>query len=246
MKRTFPRCTCVTRDGSQCGRRVTDGSNPPVCHIHRAAAAGGSVSPLTTRAMGTDDIPRILLKMFSDPDATVRLRAIDAWQKFEERQAARGKRESPWHDLIAAMTEDERDHVRGCLETIATIKDTVFERNPRLMPDDLTLERRRRRDAEEHRRALDQQPPSVPVPTVEVTSDTAPTPVQTHVAPPRTELTADLWEDVGLFELNGVVTHRLGDEHAQQILTGEISYEDARAAHEAARAQAQRIAASID
>ena len=43
----LPRCVCITKDGTQRGRRVSDGSNPPVCHVHRAQQAGTSVSPLT-------------------------------------------------------------------------------------------------------------------------------------------------------------------------------------------------------
>jgi hypothetical protein len=61
--------------------------------------------------------------------------------------------------------------------------------------------------------------------------------------PARELLARQLWDDVGLFEARGVVTHGLGDEHAQKILTGEIAFEDARVAHEAARHRAEQFTA---
>lgn len=63
--KSLPRCVCNTRDGTQCGRRVSDGSNPPICHLHRAQQEGKSVSPLTA--------PSVF-----DPEATLRKIAANA------------------------------------------------------------------------------------------------------------------------------------------------------------------------
>jgi hypothetical protein len=40
MPKLLPRCVMRAKDGSQCSRRVSDGSVPPVCHLHRGLNGG--------------------------------------------------------------------------------------------------------------------------------------------------------------------------------------------------------------
>ena len=73
VKNMVPRCVSTCRDGSQCGRRVTDGSTPPVCHIH----AKRSTSPLTQPVERTP--LEIIQKLMSDRDPAIRLRAANTY-----------------------------------------------------------------------------------------------------------------------------------------------------------------------
>ncbi|HXG86738.1 MAG TPA: hypothetical protein VNJ02_00265 [Vicinamibacterales bacterium] len=60
---------------------------------------------------------------------------------------------------------------------------------------------------------------AAPVETIE------PAPVE-HVEPapaPAPQLPVERWAAVGLYRENGVITHALGDAHAQRILRGEIT-----------------------
>lgn len=86
MRKRFPRCSCACKDGSQCGRRVTDGSQPPICHVHRAQINGTSISPLTIPfAATTVDREAMYQTLMRDPDSSIRLRALEAFEKREER-----------------------------------------------------------------------------------------------------------------------------------------------------------------
>jgi hypothetical protein len=73
VKNMVPRCVSTCRDGSQCGRRVTDGSTPPVCHIH----AKRSTSPLTQPVERTP--LEIIQTLMSDRDPAIRLRAANTY-----------------------------------------------------------------------------------------------------------------------------------------------------------------------
>jgi hypothetical protein len=136
------RCACVAADGQQCGRTVTDGSQPPICHIHRNKANGtlaGIAQPKTRTPK------EIIEKLLTDSDPSVRLRAVEMWQKhFEHKEQSDN---GQYHELLRLMIEDERDHLKACLDTIADLKEQVYDRNPDLEPDAITLDRRARRDA---------------------------------------------------------------------------------------------------
>ncbi|HEY7566553.1 MAG TPA: hypothetical protein VH762_03230, partial [Gemmatimonadaceae bacterium] len=54
---------------------MTDGSNPPVCHIHRAIAAGKAANPLTEPA-DIDELA-IVKKLARSGDERVKLRAVE-------------------------------------------------------------------------------------------------------------------------------------------------------------------------
>jgi hypothetical protein len=71
-------------------------------------------------------------------------------------------------------------------------------------------------------------------------------PTESEAEPPQPhELPREHWDAVGLIVLeNGTVTHALGDDYAQKILTGEISFEDAVARQRRAERDANNMVAS--
>jgi hypothetical protein len=138
-RRSLPRCTCVTKDGSTCGRRVSDGSNPPVCHIHRAHQQGRTVSPLT-EPIDIDE-EKILRRLMRDADPSIRLRAVTAWIEFKgkvekecPRCEARRDDERLNSVLIAALVDEERTALTDALTSIRRIKEAVYAREPNARP----------------------------------------------------------------------------------------------------------------
>src|SRR5262245_13705850 len=129
MKRRI-RCSCVAADGTQCGRSVTDGSQPPICHIHRHKA-NGTLAGIAQPAQRTPE--EIVRKLLDDSDPSVRLRAVEMWQKhFESRNADNG---AGHRDLIRLLTDDEKAALREAIDWIDAIKDAVYARHPDLEPD---------------------------------------------------------------------------------------------------------------
>lgn len=225
MKRRI-RCSCVNTDGTQCGRTVTDGSQPPVCHIHRAAASGSPHNNASGMNQPLDRTPEeILRRLLRDSDPNVRLRALDLWQKrFEDREKAPN---NSYHDLLHAATDDERKEFWHLVDRLNEVKDTIYQRHPGLEVDAITEGWRRRREQERLAAQPTEQAPATPAPPIATAPEIeAPaTPDETQVRP----LPQSAWAQVGLFSLNGIVTHALGDEHTQRVLTGEIPFEEARA-----------------
>src|SRR5262245_19056430 len=86
-------CSCVNTDGTRCGRSFTDGSNPPICHIHRAGATGQNVGKEFGKGPQPSETPEeIVRKLLSDSDASVHLRAVDMWERrFENRNKQRSE-----------------------------------------------------------------------------------------------------------------------------------------------------------
>lgn len=108
--KVLPRCTMRTRNGTACGRRVSDGSIPPICHIHRGTNGGIAVA-----ASEPDDLLGQARRMLKDKDATVRLRAIDLCLKLQERAekrcgicADRAEQDRELAALIDRLSDDER------------------------------------------------------------------------------------------------------------------------------------------
>src|SRR5688500_4190035 len=113
--RVLPRCTSVTvKDGSQCGRRVADGSNPPVCSVHQ----GKTTSPLIPPANEIDEI-KILMKLARDSVPRVRLRAVDLLldlkAKAKGEKTFDGSGVTSARAFVEALTVDERVTVRSLL-----------------------------------------------------------------------------------------------------------------------------------
>src|SRR5688500_2452990 len=89
-RRLLPRCSSVTRDGSQCGRRVADGSNPPVCSVHQ----GKVTSPIIADEI--DEI-KILKRLARDTNPQVRLRAVDLLLDLKRKAGAANATASDIH-----------------------------------------------------------------------------------------------------------------------------------------------------
>lgn len=132
----LPRCVGTTRDNTQCGRRVSDGSNPPLCHIHLAISRGQAVNPQTDPVF---DPMKDLHQLTRSSDDRVKLRAIDLIlelkRKDEEKQARRVSAGGPSaKDVLDAMTDDEREEIRLLSARFREIQRAVFTRRPDLTP----------------------------------------------------------------------------------------------------------------
>jgi hypothetical protein len=144
MKRRI-RCSCVNTDGTQCGRTVTDGSQPPICHIHRAAAAGNPHNNASGMNHAVDRSPEeILRRLLRDSDPNVRLRALDLWQKHFENRAHTP--DEPYRDLLHAATDNERETLSRLLDQLNETKHAIYQRHPDLEVDATTDGWRRRRE----------------------------------------------------------------------------------------------------
>jgi hypothetical protein len=189
----------------------------------------------------------LLKRLMKDRNPTVRLRAIEAITKREERRAsacptcASASADAEVRaQFVDALTLEELDSLSKSLAEVRALRTSVYTRRPDLRPDHFRMPE-----------------PVVAVAATSLVAETAPpdaprpvrqrraAPVATADAAPTT-LDRARWPEVGLEELQGVVTHALGDEHARAILAGEIAFEDAKAAHADAVARQRRMAASLD
>jgi hypothetical protein len=237
-KKSLPRCSCVTKDGTQCGRRVADGSQPPVCSAHAR-----HTSPLTQRVERTPE--EILRKLMSDRDPSIRLRAVTEWIDYQRKQTIgcprceqRNEAERLTTAFIAAWTDDEREAVAELLRQVRAVKETIYTREPQLRPAwDLPPSRVA---------ALDSVTPQPSVAAAATfTEPQRPTASEAEPAKPY-ELPREHWDEVGLFKANNTVTHSLGDDHAHKILSGEIPFDDARAEQDAALRRAEQLSGIND
>lgn len=164
MKRR-QRCTVIGADGkSQCLNSARKGFL--VCNVHQGLAAGqpinasnpGFATPKVKPVETPEDIIRTLL---TDADSSVRLRAVDMWQKhFEHRE----RNKTDVSELIPHLTPDEREEVVFHLAGIHRIKEQIYARNPDLDVDDTTIMRRRAIEQRELQlRHVVVQPASAPV-----------------------------------------------------------------------------------
>lgn len=135
--RLSPKCSGVKSDGTQCSRKVTDGSQPPTCHLHRPNAVLTGVAA----ASDTDDLQVLLRRLTKDHDKAIRLRAIEAILKWEERQStacaactARSKEERQTTALIDGLSDEERTSLLAALATLRAVRETIYTRRPELRP----------------------------------------------------------------------------------------------------------------
>jgi hypothetical protein len=114
----------TAKDGSQCSRRVSDGSTPPVCHIHRAQQQGTSVSPLT-QPVDLDET--------RSSDERIRLRAAELIIELN----AKNKKPQEMADytrFIKALSAGELVKLRDLVTQIRFLKEAVYDRLPHLRP----------------------------------------------------------------------------------------------------------------
>jgi hypothetical protein len=127
---------------------------------------------------------------------------------------------------VAACTDEQLARLTAILNELRSFKAEVLRENPDLRPAE------RKIDAPVIKR---DQPPR---PAAEVSV----APAELAAAEVRgdevTPLPRDQYAEVGLFITpTGDVSHNLGDDYARAILDGDITFEDARAAHEARQQQ---------
>jgi hypothetical protein len=135
-RQSLPRCTGVTNDGSQCGRRATDFTSPALCHIHRAKAQGQAVNPQTESVF---DGLKELRRLTRSSDDRVRLRAVDLLIELERKAAEKRDRSaSPagfsGSAFIDVLTADERSRLRVLTDAFKRLQTDVYERHPQLRP----------------------------------------------------------------------------------------------------------------
>ena len=235
------RCSCVCADGSPCGRRVTDGSQPPVCHVHRAVAAGnphngGSVNPRRSKTP-----EQVVEDLLHSKDDAIRLRAADVFLKRQEREAgcptcqARIADDGTRERAIHRMTYEQRMRVRALIDEIKTICAVAISQP-------LTWDGERGCYSDSPATPIERTlsapvaPDAIAMAVVVVAPDEIPNPpIERRVDPQH-------YADVGLFIEDEVVTHALGDEYAQAVLEGHILFEDARARQEAFEHKLKRMA----
>lgn len=208
------RCMANTKSGSRCGRWVTDGLLPALCHKHKPNAPAVGVIPPDDQI----DEVKILKKLARDANPQVRLRAVDLLLSLKAKTT---DQHEPAVD-IKRLTADERSRLERLLLAIREVREEVWTRDPQQRPS----------WAPQPVEAPWPQPPSTiqeaaPVITTQPTVDEPPD------EPFR--LARHRWPDVGLFEVKGALTHALGDDYAAKILDGTIPYDAARAQHDAAQ-----------
>jgi len=131
-KRT-PKCSCVCRDGSPCLRGVTDGSNPPVCHVHRTQQAGQPQPGYSAPPANPEDV---LQKLLSDQNPRIRLRAAESWLAQKEKQKAadpddrQKSREALYGELLNDPVFAEAGHIMG------DFQERYWRAHPDERPDD--------------------------------------------------------------------------------------------------------------
>ncbi len=231
MTKKTTRCVGTDRGGVQCGRRVAGNVRPALCHLHARDAT--PVGVIANQA--TDDPAVILQRLMKDRDPAIRLRAVSEWIDYQRKQekgcpqcAARTAEHGDREDMLTRLTQAQRDSLADLIRQVNTVT-TRASTQPVV-----TLEQRQADYAAAHPMPVTYTAPPRAV------EDSTPEPIE--VAPPVVEDTSprltllphELWEAAGLIEMdNHAVTHPLGDEHAQLILTGAIPFEDASAQHDA-------------
>lgn len=128
MIKSLPICVCVTRDGSRCGRRVSDGSNPPVCHVHRAQQEGKRVGALTEPS--PFDPETTLRRIAADRKHPNQVQAIRLLLDREKCRAcaARAEGEVDFQKFWRNVTDDEKARLKVISAEIKQIKADVRKR----------------------------------------------------------------------------------------------------------------------
>lgn len=128
MPKSLPICTCLTKDGSRCGRRVSDGSNPPICHVHRAQQAGKPVGALTEPA--PFDAERKLLKIAANDRHPQQLQALKLLRERTEcaRCAANADADKERSAFFASLNHDDKARLAEVIAALDVIKRDVRAR----------------------------------------------------------------------------------------------------------------------
>jgi hypothetical protein len=236
-----PHCSHVNKDGTPCGRKVTDGSQPPVCHIH-ARRNGGIAVP------GPFDPASKLRKIAANDRHPQQLQALKVLLDRETtcpRCAAAVEATTAREQFLARITPEQRDRLRELIAEVNAIKAAAITQPVGL--DSVETQETEHAAVLEH-----QEPPrsatEAPQPSTERAERTEldqRQPVGSQADREKVRLDKSLWPSVGIVEMHGVPTHAQGDEHAEDIITGKIPFAAACAAHEADEGRAKKIAQSV-
>jgi len=230
MKRPLQQCVALLKDGTRCGKFAKAGET--LCAVHQPGyVPKGAAVPK----------PKVLthqqrLEMFAQSsDERIAMQAISLLEKRRGTQESSPREESA--ALVAALTDDERDQLAAIIGQLKAFKEQIYLRRPDLRPAGYRLP---------------DDDPVVMVPTSTPTQvEPAPKPqpvVEKPRGPQASEpysLPRDLYDQVGLETLpSGEVTHPLGDEYAQNVVNGTISFDEARAQHQSSLHELNRFDAS--
>jgi hypothetical protein len=119
MKAPFPRCVSLCRNGTQCGRRVSDGSNPPVCHVHSNQQALTVPAPF--------DANQKLLKIAANDKHPHQLQAIRLLRERDECETCKARNDSEDESgaLVRAANPDQRARLSALLAAMREWKTDV-------------------------------------------------------------------------------------------------------------------------
>jgi hypothetical protein len=230
-----------TRNSGQCGRRVADGSIPPICHVHQQK---GNVGSLTQPVdANPEDIYQRLMR---DSDPAIRLRAVDAWLAYQDKKKsgcdtcrARAEAEKRSDQFVAALSEAERYEMGDVMAPYHQFKERMYLRHPDLRPDIASSDPTPRPRVVTRSETLEVTPlPPVVRPRVVVDRGRAEPEPEPEPVVVTQRLAFEHFESVGIYTMRDPLTgktfgltHSLGDEHAQAIINGDITLEDAQRAH---------------
>jgi len=221
------RCRANVASGGRCSRYCAAGST--LCSKHSPDAKPTGV----IAAQDTDDVVVLLRRMTKDREPSIRLRAIEAILKWEERNvqacatcAANAKLTNDSRRFIEYASDAQRERLGVVLAEFYALRADVQGYIDRGGTPNVPAEP-----------TPDAPTPDAPMPDAPM-ADTetpdAPAAPRTSIPPP---LTDEERERAGLVVINGRLTHAKGDEHAEKILSREIPTE--QAAHEHAEASRQ-------
>jgi len=182
--------------------------------------------------------------LMNSRDESIRLRAADAFLKRQEAQRAcptcvAGREEDRAREnAIHRLTYAQRTRLRELLVELTSIRDaastqpTTWDTGRQCFVD----------EPDHHVVEVRHEPTPVattPAPVASVHGDEE----SQQVEQPEPHYSPDpnRYEEVGLIVDDGLVTHALGDEHAQAILDGRITFEEARAQQEAVVQRLKRM-----
>jgi hypothetical protein len=117
---------------------VTDGSQPPICHIHRSQANGNPFNGGRLKTPPDLDPVEVLRRDLRSGEASVRVRAATELLSEERRRRAERQEidadDQAWVVFKAAVLPDEVRELNGLANRIRLIKAQVYQRCPDARP----------------------------------------------------------------------------------------------------------------
>ena len=225
------RCLARASDGQQCGRyakRNPDGTPGQYCQVH--ASPTGRVAPKPVTPLTPEEI---LVKLMSDSDPAIRLRAVTSYLDRQDKKVwqcercLHAERAAELRVLfLESLSETEFAEYSVIVERFKNdaraFRERIYEREPELRPDSepkpLTPEERdvsHRAAIHEVLQDIKSQRPPEPV-----------EPVEPRESAPA-KLDSSMWKSVGIYLRDGIPSSDLGNEWAADVINGVIPYDDA-------------------